>query len=137
MVDVRHTIEMLQKAKVPPALFEACLDVTKAIEHLNHETGSFLTISYFATHSEREPPLPLLVAALNLVVNFPDSPLDAHAYLEIDDDDLYILPDEDFAHLLTTNELIHPEHGEPMMNPLSRVHLFYSVREQECQSLGK
>jgi hypothetical protein len=137
MTNIRHTIQMLEKAKVPPELLRTCGRIAGAIEGLDCDTGSFLTISFFTVRLGGEVHTPTLVTALNLLSNSPCAPLDAHGYLDIGDVDPYILPDDEFSDLLRTGELVHPVDGEPIKEPLTRVHLFYSVRKEVDSCIGE
>ncbi|WP_132443617.1 MULTISPECIES: hypothetical protein [Sulfitobacter] len=85
--------------------------------------------SYFYSKLGDEADLQYILPALNLLTTIEHALLKAHGYLQFSNEDPRPLDDEDFHELLVTGELVDDESGELIENPWTKVHLYYSARE--------
>ena len=126
-MDFYRVRECLKEAKLQPSLLSTCLKITDVLDGLGGGQGRFLTLSYISQAVNDDKTVPELFAALNLLSTFECAILDAHGYLIDEDGEPITLSEKDFAELISTGELAHPETGEMVPEPMSEVRLYYSL----------
>lgn len=133
MEGLAATRKQLEEADLPDDLRVTCLQITGAIETLDHDRGQFLPMSYFFERVGVGGPAELqrLVTALGYVTTMRCSPLAAHAYI-VDCGNVVELDAAEFRHVLLKGELVHPRTGEVLEDAERHVRMFYSLRRQPC-----
>lgn len=118
----------LEQAKLDPGIQAVCLAVVDRLSVIERGDGYHLGLNFFA--GELEPgSRDLLLPALGILCTVPDPILSVHGYLDAEDGQCQ-LSDEEFASLLKTGVLAHPETGDLVPDPMDHVRIFYSIRDE-------
>ena len=124
-VNVKRRVE---QAKLDPGIQAVCLAVVDRLSIIERGDGYHLGLPFFAKEIEPASQA-LLLPALGILCTVPNPILSMHGYLDAEDGQHH-LSEEEFASLLETGVLAHPETGDLVPDPMDHVRIFYSIRDE-------
>lgn len=108
---------------------ELCLLLIDRIFSIKPEAAAALSYRNLLDLLELDAISPELLAAVNVLTTSEFAILDAGGFFVDDDDESYELSSEDFDLVLRQNTLVHPELGELVDDPASKVAPYFSLKE--------
>jgi hypothetical protein len=125
----RHKLE---SSKLDPEIRKVCLSITDTLLTLKPGDGKHLSLRFFSDRLPNDEYRSQLLSALSILCTIDDAVLSMHGYLD-GETTQHHLSDAEFAELISTGKLADPESGEMIPNPLGRVRVFYSIRDERTQ----
>lgn len=123
----------LEASGIEPGILSACLALTEILAQIRPGDGAHLGLNFFYDRLQSTADQELLVPALSILCARENTPLEINGYLDDADLGQIHLSDEEFLHLITTGEMAHPVSGELVHDPLGQVHIYYTLRGEDCR----
>lgn len=109
---------------------ELCLLLVERIFAIQPEAAAALSYRNLLDLVELDAISPELLAAVNVLTTSEFAILDAGGFFVDDNDKNFELSSEDFDQVLRQNVLVHPELGQLVDDPASKVAPFFSLKEE-------
>lgn len=123
----------LEASRIEPGILSACLALTDILAKIRPGDGAHLGLNFFYERLQSAADRERLLPALSILCARENTPLEMNGYLDDPDLGQVHLSDEEFLHLIATGELAHPVSGELVQDPFGQVHIYYSLRSEDCR----